>query len=588
MLDSYGDDLCAKEENAPRPEMTEPPSPEPNQTNQSFKSSPFSFAVPLTIYATTSSGFQPSGSRNVRCAADFHEEQLQRGKDVQQMLVTEEDPDEWSSSLHPVTHIKEEKEELLTSSVGGKTSSPFTLVTVKSEDNEEEHLSVHFYQNKTELSKDENPSTHRSTKQINVKTSIGGSDQGKNPDLINHIKLLKDRKGADFAKTEVIIGDNANYENWQIPLSDYGPESQDNNRGFKKTELPESGENGDVGSNAAKQSFTLPKRTTNHSEKRSSSCVGKKKFPTTKPHMDSQMGVHTGEKPFDHYVCDNAFNEEKLPNNDKNLHTEEASFDCDVCSKTFSVKGSLNRHMRIHSGEKYFSCGICCKRFIEKTDLKKHVKVHTGDKPYSCVFCGKTFRQKAHINRHMIIHKGDKPFVCDVCGKTFNVKANLNVHMRIHTGEKQFGCDVCGKTFSIKGNLNAHMRIHTGEKHFGCDICGKSFILKGNLTTHMRIHTGEKHFGCDACRKTFISKGNLDAHVKIHTGEKQFSCDVCSKRFILKTDLRKHMRVHTGEKPFSCGLCEKTFSQKIHLKTHMVTHEKEKPLVVMFVVKHST
>lgn len=56
------------------------PSPEPNQTNQRFKSSPSSSAVPLTLYAATSAEFQPSGSRSLICVADFCEEQLQRGK----------------------------------------------------------------------------------------------------------------------------------------------------------------------------------------------------------------------------------------------------------------------------------------------------------------------------------------------------------------------------------------------------------------------------------------------------------------------------------------------------------------------------
>ncbi|XP_017285443.1 zinc finger protein 79 [Kryptolebias marmoratus] len=584
LLDSCDDSLNIVEEGL-QPEIDDPSPPESQVTNQIFESSPSSSAAPLTVFAATPYKVKPGGTRSARSAADSLEEQLHRSKDVQQMLVIkEEEPDEWSSSLHhqdPELCIKEEEEELLTSPGGVTTSFPFTVAAVKSEDD--------IFKNKTEDCKDKKPSTGRSAGQTqDAKNTFGGSDNVRNLGPISHVKLTTDRKAADFAKTEVINVDNSNYEDWQIPLSDYGPESEDNNGGFKETEVPESDEFSDVGSNTAKQPFTCPKHTTDRSEKGSSSCLGTKKCPTVKPNVESQMEVHTGDKPLDDDVHGDVFNQKTLSNIDVKLLTGEGPFDCDVCGKTFSVKGSLNRHMRIHTGEKHFSCGVCCKRFIEKTDLKKHVKVHTGEKPFSCVFCGKTFRQKAHINRHMIIHKGDKPFVCDVCGKTFNVKANLNVHMRIHTGEKLFGCDVCGKTFSIKGNLNAHMRIHKGEKHFGCDICGKTFILKGNLTTHMRIHTGEKHFGCDVCGKTFVSKGNLDAHIKIHTGEKQFSCDVCCKRFILKTDLRKHMRVHTGEKPFSCGLCGKTFSQKIHLKTHMITHKEEKPLVVMFVVKHST
>ncbi|XP_013888690.1 gastrula zinc finger protein XlCGF52.1, partial [Austrofundulus limnaeus] len=340
--------------------------------------------------------------------------------DVQQVFIKEEEPDEWSSSLHhqdPKLHIKEEEEELLASPGGGITSFPFALVTLKSEKDEEEHLSSSIYQNKIEDCEDEKPSTSRSTKQReDVKVN--------NPDL----KLVTARKAG------VLNSDNANYEDWQIPLSEYGPENESNKGCFKEIKVPDA--NNEVEGNNAKQSLTCPKHTTDHSDKSSTSCLCNKKGPTLKLNMDSEMEAHIGEKLFDHEVCDKIFNQERPPNIDTKDHTEEAPFDCDVCGKAFTVKGSLNRHMRIHTGEKHFSCD----------------------------FCGKKFGQKAHINRHMIIHKGDKPFVCDVCGKTFNAKANLNVHKRIHTGEKQFGCDVCGKTFNAKANLNVHKRIHTGEK----------------------------------------------------------------------------------------------------------------------------
>ncbi|XP_078019972.1 uncharacterized protein LOC117245839 isoform X2 [Epinephelus lanceolatus] len=170
-----------------------------------------------------------------------------------------------------------------------------------------------------------------------------------------------------------------------------------------------------------------------------------------------------------------------------------------------------------------------------------------GEKPFSCSECGKRFGHRVHLTIHMRSHTGEKPFSCSECGKRYSRRGHLKIHMRSHTGEKPFSCSECGKRFGYSGVLRDHMRSHTGEKPFSCSVCGKRCSRREHLKVHMRCHTGEKPFSCSECGKTFGQSGGLKIHMRSHTGEKPFSCSDCGKRFGQKLHLYKHMRAHTGE-----------------------------------------
>ncbi|KAM4524953.1 uncharacterized protein PAE49_001061 [Odontesthes bonariensis] len=453
--------------------------------------------VPPVPAASTSELEQTQDSKDLMLPAD-----------VKQVLVIKEEVP-WSSSLDQqdpeLLHIKEEEEELWTGQKGEQL--PFTVVTVKNEDDEEKPRSSHIHQIRTEDNRETEPPISSAAKKMQTAADGGnseGAQSASNPDTNRNLQPDTDEQ--EFCETEVSIGDDDS--DW----SDSGPETEASDTERKQTMVPESGLNHDGGCNTARKSF---------------SCSECSKQFLSKQSLKTHMRVHIGEQPFA----------------------------CIYCGKRFNHNSHLKTHMRVHTGEKPFGCDVCGKRFSERGSLSSHMRVHTGEKPFACDVCGKTFSERGSLSSHLRVHTGEKPFVCDHCGKRFNQNANLKTHMRGHTGEKPFSCDVCGTSFNRKAHLTTHMRVHTGEKPFGCDVCGKRFNRKAHLTTHMRGHTGDKPFGCDVCGKRYSERATLSCHMRVHTGEKPFACDICGKRFNYKSHFKNHLRVHTGEKSFGCDDC---------------------------------
>ncbi|KAF7204202.1 zinc finger protein 16 [Nothobranchius furzeri] len=493
--------------------------------------------------------------------------ETERRKNVQQVvLIKQEAPEEQSAGMQQwdPEHlcVKEEREELWTSleeeqlhlkNETDDTRFPFTIVYVKSEDDEEKPLFSQLHQQ--QQIEDRGIPTSSSAEQMTIETS-GGAQTTRKPDL------NLDEQASDSSETEV-SGDDEGDDGDVIldsKLSDSEPETGYGNNDWNESRSSESDvktvyksfsclECGEQFLN--KVSLRKHVRVTGHSALRSSGSSTNNKCVKLKQHVDPCMKVQQQPK----------------------------SFICDECGKRFGRKLHLTEHMTVHTGQKPFTCEICEHRFSRKTSLNRHMSVHTEQKPFACELCGQRFSQKTNLNSHMSVHTGQKPFACKLCGQRFSQNRNLKCHMSVHTGQKPFACEICEHIFSRKASLNRHLSIHTGQKPFACEFCGQRFNQKAILNSHISVHTGHKPFSCEVCGQRFNRKAILNCHMSVHTGQKPFACELCGKRFSLSRNFKCHMSAHAGQKPFACEICGHRFSRKGNLNRHLSVHtEQKKPV----------
>ncbi|KAM9836480.1 uncharacterized protein ACBR49_018924 [Aulostomus maculatus] len=355
-------------------------------------------------------------------------------------------------------HIKEESEELWTSEEGEQlqgqeeadiTTFPFTLVLVKSEEEEE---------------KPQFPQLHQSRIEENLKAESLTSSP------IHHVKTEADQEGCGGAEPEP--ASNVDPDTLVQP----GTDDQMSDSSEAETEVSEDDwvKPDNTATSEHKELFCSRQNLHQKWSPGQEVTYCSSKEQKVKTERESEMVRNMNFGPSESQTDGS---EDKLP------------FRCSTCRKGFSYRSSLNIHMRKHTGEKPFPCSICGTRFSENRHLKRHMRTHTGEKPFPCSVCGTRFSEKGNLMNHMRTHTGEKPFPCSICGKTFSVKGCLKTHMSTHTGEKPVPCSVCGKRFSEKSQLTRHMRTHTGEKPFPCSVCGKKWSEKGNLKKHMRMHT---------------------------------------------------------------------------------------------------
>ncbi|KAF7649211.1 hypothetical protein LDENG_00145340 [Lucifuga dentata] len=61
-----------------------------------------------------------------------------------------------------------------------------------------------------------------------------------------------------------------------------------------------------------------------------------------------------------------------------------------------------------HTGKNRLSCSVCGKKFSQSGNLKIHMRIHTGEKPFICSECGKTFRHSNSLKSHMSVHRKER------------------------------------------------------------------------------------------------------------------------------------------------------------------------------------
>ena len=102
--------------------------------------------------------------------------------------------------------------------------------------------------------------------------------------------------------------------------------------------------------------------------------------------------IHTGEKPYQCWICGKAFlNKNALGKKHTNV----------VSEKAFVDNGKHYRHMRTHTEEKLYQCSQCEKAFTEKSNLSQHLMIHTGERPYQWTHSEKAFLNKRDLDWHI-------------------------------------------------------------------------------------------------------------------------------------------------------------------------------------------
>ncbi|XP_074469115.1 uncharacterized protein LOC141754134 [Sebastes fasciatus] len=428
--------------------------------------------------------------------------------DVRKVIVGEEERQEWRSSLDQddpepphikeeqedpePPHIKEEQEDLWTSQEGEQLQGleeadiikfPFTPVSVKSEEDEENPQLSQLYQRQTEKMETEADGE-----------DCGGPEPARNSDLNIHPEPIV-----------III-------NYVVPVSDSRCSSGE--KPFSCSECDKR-----FGTKTC-----LNRHMRSHKGEKPFICSVCRKSFIQSGHLQLHMRIHTGEKPFICPVCGKRFIQKAHLTHHMAVHTGERLFSCSVCNKRFAWRRQIKKHKCVgRQSSQLHQTQTEENREAERpasSSTKQMKKEADGED------CGGPEPARNSESDRRLQQNTVETDDSDDWKETRGPQSGLNSlnndevpvsDSRCSTGEKTFSCSECDKRFGFKKNLKRHMRTHTGEKPFSCSFCMKSFARRGDLQKHMRIHTGEKPFSCSVCMKSFTQSVHLQSHMKVHT-----------------------------------------------------------------------
>ena len=268
------------------------------------------------------------------------------------------------------------------------------------------------------------------------------------------------------------------------------------------------------------------------------------------------MRIHTGEEPWQCYICDKAFLSQSALENCSKSHSSEK---CNLYV-LFNLSQIIHNEIT-HQCIYYFSY------LANKKSLEQHMLTHTDEKPCSSLVVVKWYghicKPSKCINIHntVIIHRCILNYK-DLCQNDY-----IMIYIRVHTGEKPYQCYICDKDFLFQNVLENDSKLHNNGKFnqyflfdlihsiyieitHQCIYCISCLANKNDLVEHMLIHTEEKPFSSVSvvkydghiCRPSICM--NIYNAVIIHRCIFNYKCLCQNDSFVI------YMRAHTGEKPY--------------------------------------
>ncbi|XP_043409590.1 zinc finger protein 64 isoform X5 [Prionailurus bengalensis] len=211
--------------------------------------------------------------------------------------------------------------------------------------------------------------------------------------------------------------------------------------------------------------------------------------------------------------------------------------------KTAYGMKDMERHLKIHTGDAPFQCWLCSAKFKISSDLKRHMRVHSGEKPFKCEFCNVRCTMKGNLKSHIRIKHSGNNFKCPHCDFLGDSKATLRKHSRAHQSEHPEKCSECSYSCPSKAALRVHERIHCTDRPFKCQYCSFDSKQPSNLSKHVKkfhadVVKTEALERKDSGRQSSRQVAKLDA-------KKTFHCDMCEASFMREDSLRSHKRQHS-------------------------------------------
>ncbi|XP_063079391.1 zinc finger protein Xfin [Engraulis encrasicolus] len=244
----------------------------------------------------------------------------------------------------------------------------------------------------------------------------------------------------------------------------------------------------------------------------------------------------------DHVPKTNCFNvQEPAP-----LNTFRIVHECPVCLKCFTSPSKLKRHCLIHTGQRPFQCYLCQRAFRQLAHLKVHYKVHerAGRKTLSLQKGLKAYPSRAPTPQ-------PKTFMCNQCGWKFRHQTHLTVHLQNHKSSSA-AKPVSNHSGMTEDPMPSSLEMHrsyesTRELPPDSNMCIKrnnssSTLIKTqweSTSSNPGVDRPARH-SCTVCFKYFESASTLQRHLFSHTGLKPFKCMSCSRAFRLRAHLKLH------------------------------------------------